>query len=126
MDNKHNSITESEEIILEILERENPITMKQIIELAKKEKKWADSTIKTFVNRLVKKGQVTVIEKKVQYFMPVRSREKRGITALCEVVDKFYDGHWQQAVLSFAENEKITQEELESVLDYIRNHKNGD
>jgi predicted transcriptional regulator len=71
---------------------------------------------------LVKKGQVTIIEKEVQYFMPSNSREKRGVTAFCEVVDKFYDGHWQQAVLSFAENEKITQEELENVLDYIKNH----
>jgi BlaI family penicillinase repressor len=123
MSNTHNSITESEEIILEILEKTNPITMKQIIALVKKEKNWADSTIKTFVNRLVKKGRVTIVEKEVQYFMPVHSREKRGVAAFCEVVDKFYDGHWQQAVLSFAENEKITQEELESVLDYIRNHK---
>jgi predicted transcriptional regulator len=97
--------------------------MKQLITLAKKEKNWADSTIKTFVNRLIKKGQVRIIEKEVQYFVPVHSREKRGIAALCEVVDKFYDGHWQQAVLSFAENEKITQEELESVLNHIRNHK---
>jgi BlaI family penicillinase repressor len=123
MSNTHSSITESEEIILEILEKTNPITMKQITALVKKEKNWADSTIKTFVNRLVKKGQVTIVEKEVQYFMPVHSREKRGVTAFSEVVDKFYDGQWQQAVLSFAENEKITQEELESVLDYIKNHK---
>lgn len=123
MSNTNNSITESEEIVLKILENNNPITMKQLIELVKQEKKWADSTIKTFVNRLVKKGRVTIIEKEVQYFMPVHSREKRGITAFCEIIDKFYDGHWQQAVLSFAENEKITQEELESVLDYIKNHK---
>lgn len=123
MSNTHTSISESEEIILKILENNNPVTMKQLIELVKQEKKWANSTIKTFVNRLVKKGRVTVIDKEVQYFMPVHSREKRGITAFCDVIDKFYDGHWQQAVLSFAENEKITQEELESVLDYIKNHK---
>ena len=41
------------------------------------------------------------------------------MNALHEVVDKFYDGHWEQAALSFAENEKITLGELESVLDYI-------
>jgi BlaI family penicillinase repressor len=119
----NNSISESEEIILEIIEKNNPITMKQIIALVKKDKDWADSTIKTFVKRLVKKGQVTIIEKEVQYFTPTHSRENRGISAFCEVVDKYYDGHWQQAVLSLAENEKITQEELESVLDYIKNHK---
>lgn len=123
MSNTNNSVTESEEIILEILEKKYPVTMKQMIALVKKEKNWADSTIKTFVNRLVKKGQVAVIEKEVQYFMPVRSREKRGLTAFSEVIDKYFDGHWQQAVLSFAENENITQEELESFIDYIKNHK---
>ena len=123
MSNANNSITESEEVILEILEKKNPITMKQIIGLVKKEKKWADSTIKTLVSRLVKKGNVTIIKKEVQYFMPTHSRGKRGINALREVVDKFYDGHWEKAALSFAENEKITLEELEGVLDYIKNHK---
>lgn len=123
MSNTNNSITESEEIILEILEKKYPLTMKQIIGWVKKEKNWADSTIKTFVNRLVKKGQVTIIEKEVQYFMPIHSREKRGLTAFSKVVDKYYDGHWQQAVLSFAENERITQEELESLIDYIKDHK---
>lgn len=123
MSNTNNSVTESEEIILEILEKKYPVTMKQMIALVKKEKNWADSTIKTFVNRLVKKGQVAVIEKEVQYFMPVRSRKKRGLTAFSEVIDKYFDGHWQQAVLSFAENENITQEELESFIDYIKNHK---
>lgn len=123
MNNTEKIISESEEIILKILEKNNPITMKQLIVLANKEKKWADSTVKTFVNRLVKKGYVKIIEKEVQYFIPVQSREKRGITLFGEMINKFYDGHWKEAVLSFAENEKITKEELEEVLEYIQNHK---
>ena len=122
MNQKRNAITENEEIILGVIERENPITMKQIMERVK-EKKWADSTIKTFVRRLVKKGRVMVVEKEVQYFQPTDSREKRGIAALLEVIDKFYDGKWQNAVLNFAESEKISQEELEKVLKYIRDSK---
>lgn len=123
MSNSNNTISESEEIILKIIENNNPITMKRLIEQAKKEREWADSTIKTFVKRLVKKGYVAVSEREVQYFMPTDTREKRGITVLDKMIDKFYDGQWQQAVLSFAENDKITQEELENVLDYIKNHK---
>lgn len=56
----------------------------------------------------------------MQYFIPVYSREERGLTAFSEIIDKYYDGHWQQAVLSFAETEKITQKELESLIDYIK------
>ena len=123
MSNKSNVITKNEEIILEIVERENPITMKQIIERTKEQKEWADSTIKTFVRRLVKKGMVEVEEKEVQYFIPKSSREKRGIAALHEVFDKFYEGKWQKAVLSFADDEKITQEELEKALNFIRDFK---
>ena len=64
-----------------------------------------------------------MVEKEVQYFLPTDSREKRGIAALHEVIDKFYEGQWQKAVLNFAESEKITQEELEKALEYIRAHK---
>lgn len=122
MNHKSYAITNNEEVILEIIEDDNPITMKQIIEKVKK-KGWADSTVKTFVRRLVKKGKVRVVENEVQYFVPTDSREKRGIVALHEVVDKFYDGQWSKAVLCYAENDKITQEELEKALEYIRKHK---
>ena len=120
---KNETVTENEEIILELLEQESPLTMQQIIKLAKVQKDWSDSTIKTFVRRLVQKGAVTVKEDKVQYFMPSCSREQRAQSAIHEIIQKFYDGQWRKAVLSFAEEEKITKEDLEEALRIIEENE---
>lgn len=114
--NKKESITDSEEIILEILEEHSPLTMQQIIQYAGKKKEWADSTVKTFVRRLVKKGAVREEQKEVLYFIPAYTREKRSQMALGEIIDKFFEGSYQKAMLNFVENEYVTKEEVKEAL----------
>lgn len=117
--NKKENITDSEEIILEILEAHSPLTMQQIIQYAKKQQEWADSTIKTFVRRLVKKGAVKEEQREVLYFAPVCTREKRSQMALNEIIDKFFEGSYKKAMLNFVENEAVTKEEVKEALRLI-------
>ncbi len=114
--NKKDHITSSEEIILEILESDSPLTMQQIIQHAKEKKEWADSTVKTFVRRLVEKGAVREEHREVQYFIPAYTRGQRSRMALGEVIDKFFGGSYQKVMLSFVENAYVTKEEVEDAL----------
>ena len=114
--NKKESITDSEEIILEILEAHDPLTMQQIIQYAGEKREWADSTVKTFVRRLVKKGAVREEQKEVLYFAPAYMREKRSQMALGEIIDKFFEGSYKKAMLNFVENKYVTREEVEEAL----------
>ncbi|MCM1186048.1 MAG: BlaI/MecI/CopY family transcriptional regulator [Lachnoclostridium sp.] len=117
--NKKENITDSEEIILEILEGHEPLNMQQIVQYAREKKEWADSTIKTFVRRLVKKGAVREEQREVLYFAPACTREKRSQMALAEIIDKFFEGSYQKAILNFVENEYVTKEEMEEALRLI-------
>ncbi len=110
------SISKSEEIILEILEKENPLTMQQIMQAARERTDWADSTIKTFVRRLVKKGAVKETQCEVQYFEPVFSRKARSQMALKNVVDEFFAGSYRNAILNFVENDCVSKEEMADIL----------
>ena len=112
-------ITENEEVILEILEESNPQSMQQIIKNAKQKKEWSDSTIKTFVRRLVGKGAIKEEKKEVIYYAPTYTKEKRGQIALKAVLDRFYKGYLGKAILNFVESEEITKEELEDILKMI-------
>lgn len=111
--NKKEIITDSEEIILEILETHEPLTMQQIVKYAGEKREWADSTIKTFVRRLVKKGAVREEHREVLYFTPAYTREKRSQMALNEIIDKFFEGSYKKAMLNFVENKYVTREEAE-------------
>lgn len=113
------SITESEEVILQILQEEAPLSMQEIIRRAKEQKGWADSTIKTFVRRLVKKGAILEEQKKVQVFSPAYAEETRKKAVLQEVVDKFFQGSYRNALLCFCETQQVSKEELQEVVEKI-------
>ncbi|MCM1327390.1 MAG: BlaI/MecI/CopY family transcriptional regulator [Bacteroidales bacterium] len=121
--NKKENITDSEEIILEILEGHEPLNMQQIVLYAKEKRAWADSTVKTFVRRLVKKGAVREEQREVLYFAPAYTREKRSQMALAEIIDKFFEGSYKKAMLNFVENAYITKEEMEEALRLIERGK---
>ncbi len=112
-------ITKSEEIILEILEQEHPLTMQQIIQAARERTNWADSTIKTFVRRLIKKGAVIEKQREVLCFEPKYSRKIRSQMALKNVVDEFFEGSYRNAILNFVESDYLTKEEREDILQII-------
>ncbi len=113
------SLSESEELIWEILQKESPLSMQEIIKRAKEQKDWADSTIKTFVRRMVKKGALVEKQDKVMLFFPAYAEETRKKVMLQEVVDKFFKGAYQKALLCFCEEGQVTKEELQEVLEQI-------
>lgn len=113
------SITESEEVILQILQEEAPLSMQEIIRRAKEQKGWADSTIKTFVRRMVKKGAILEEQKKVQVFSPAYAEETRKRAVLQDVVDKFFKGSYRKALLCFCETQQVSKEELQEVMEII-------
>lgn len=112
-------VSESEEIILTILQEEAPLTMQEIVIRARQKKEWSDSTIKTFVRRMVKKGAILEERRKVHVFAPAYGEEARKKAALREVVDKFFKGSYQKALLCFCETEQVSEEELREVLEKI-------
>lgn len=113
------SLSESEELIWEILQKESPLSMQEIIKCAKEQKDWADSTIKTFVRRMVKKGALVEKQDKVMLFFPAYAEETRKKVMLQEVVDKFFKGAYQKALLCFCEEGQVTKEELQEVMEQI-------
>lgn len=118
MDEKY-SITESEEVILQILQEEAPLSMQEIIQKAREQKGWADSTIKTFVRRMVKKGAILEEKKRVHVFSPAYTEEKRKGAVLQELVDKFFMGSCRKALLCFCETQQVSKEELQEVMEII-------
>ncbi len=113
------SLSESEEIIWKILQEEAPLSMQEIMKRAKKERDWADSTIKTFVRRMVKKGALVETQQGIKRFFPAYTEENRKKVILQAVVDKFFQGAYQQALLCFCEDEQITKEDIQAVLEKI-------
>lgn len=115
-------ISESEEFIFELICKHAPISMADIFKLAKAKKGWSDSTIKTFVNRLIKKGAVTFEKETIKMYSPVCSMEEYKFSLLKDLRDKKFKGSSSSMVLNYINNASCSEQELLELKKIIDNY----
>jgi BlaI family penicillinase repressor len=82
------------------------------------------NTVSTMVRILEDKGFIghVAFGKTHQYF-PKISREEYQKTAVGDVLGKYFDNSYSKMVAYFAEEENISEQELEEILKMIKNNK---
>lgn len=121
-------ISESEWVIMKILWTSSPQTANQIIKSIPKSNKWSPKTIKTLLNRLVKKSALNFkqIGKEYEYF-PIITKSDSLKAEKKSIVDKLYDGQIKSMLISFIEDEKFTSDEINELTEILKKKagKNG-
>jgi BlaI family penicillinase repressor len=108
------SISDSEWQILKVLWERSPLTLPEIL-CALKETGWSNTTIQTFLSRLVKKGAVATERRGKGYlYTPVVAREACQTDETKAFVDRVFDGSLKELVLRFAKD-KLSDAELEEL-----------
>jgi len=118
-------ISESEEFIFELICKNAPISMADIFKLAKADKDWSDSTIKTFVNRLAKKGALTFKKDKVKMYSPACSMEEYKFSLLKNLRDQKFKGSSANMVLNYISNASCSEQELAELKKIIDDYMEG-
>lgn len=118
-------ITDAELEIMKVLWEKKSITLNQIVEELSKEEQKNKSTIKTLLYRLVDKKMVKSVErnKKENEYKPLISEKKYLKSANETFLGKVYDGNVNHMLLNFVEDKKITEEEIEKLLNLIKGEK---
>ena len=116
-------LAKREEQIMQVLWQLEKAFVKEIVE-ALPEPKPHYNTVSTMVRILADKGFIghTAFGKTHQYF-PKISREEYQKTAVGEVLDKYFDNSYSKMVAYFAQEENISENELEEILNMIKNQK---
>ena len=119
--NNFPKIAESEWRIMKILWTDSPKTANEIVELLSKETKWNPRTTKTLLNRLVKKGALGFKKDGRTYlYYPLVSKDECAQKERTSVLNRVYDGALKPLLVSFIEEENLTNgdiEELQKILD---------
>jgi predicted transcriptional regulator len=117
-------ISGAEQIVIQALWGENPLTVGQIIERVQKSVDWHDNTIKTLLNRLRKKEAIRRYKDGRRFFYePLVTRHEVVTEEAVSLLDKFFDGKVPLLVAHFADGKKLSRsdvEELEAVLERLR------
>ncbi|MFC8685796.1 BlaI/MecI/CopY family transcriptional regulator [Brevibacillus porteri] len=119
-------ISEAEWEIMKIIWKNNPINAENIALLLPDEIEWTDQTVRTFINRLLKKKVIGFEKSGRSYkYFPLIS-EKECIKAESQsFLKRVFSGAADMMMANFLEDVKLSQKEIEH-LQKILNEKQKD
>jgi BlaI family penicillinase repressor len=109
-------VSESEKIVMEVLWQESPLSSLDVVARLH-DQGWNEKTVKTFLNRLVKKNVVSYKKDGRRYlYSPVVMREAFLAQESEGFLDKIFKGDMKELLATFVHNKQLSEQEL----DYLR------
>ena len=109
-------VSESEKIVMEVLWQESPLSSLDVVARLQ-DQGWNEKTVKTFLNRLVKKNVVSYEKDGRRYlYSPVVMREAFLAQESEGFLDKIFKGDMKELLATFVHNKQLSEQEL----DYLR------
>ncbi|MEK5185392.1 penicillinase repressor BlaI [Solibacillus sp. FSL R5-0691] len=121
MSKKIPNISESEWEIMTVLWKEAPLTANEIISNLQERTDWKPKTIRSLLDRLVKKNAVGVNkEQRIYTFYPLYTQDECQHAEAESFVKRIYGGTLKSMLVQFIQEDSLSDEdikELRSILD---------
>ena len=106
-------ISDSEWLVMQVLWSKGPLTADGVVKELARKTKWKPKTIKTLINRLVKKGAVKFKKegRKYRYF-PAVSKAKCVRRERRSFVRRVYGGATRPMLAAFLEDSELSKEDI--------------
>ncbi len=109
-------ISESEWLVMKAISNENPITSKRVVEALSGSTAWKPKTIKTLLNRLVKKGAVGYKSKGREYHYYPLIEEAVFVKAESRsFLKRVFGGAVKPMLATMVESEDLSPEDVEEL-----------
>ena len=120
-------ITAAESFIMEALWRRGALTADDLIEDPGKPQGWGGATVKTLINRLLKKGALKSerIEGRVRYVAQVE-RADYVQSESQSLLDRLFEGSLTPLVAHYAKHRALSAQELERIKRLIADLEKGE
>ncbi len=120
------TISEAEHQVMKIIWKDNPIMASDIINVLTKTTDWKPKTIKTLINRLLKKGAIGFEKSGREYnYYPLIEEADFVKTESRMFVKRLFGGSMKPMLVSMVENEDLTLEDIDELRKYIMEKKKG-
>ena len=115
------SISEAESVVMEVLWRKSPISTEEVMEALKPNGKWQETTVKTLLNRLLKKGAVSARKDGRRYlYSPVLTRKEWLSEESTGLLNRLFGGRVAPLVAHFSQQRKLTKKDLADLKQLIK------
>lgn len=113
-------ITDAELKVMNIFWSKGQANSLDIIKELRKEA-WSENTIRTLVKRLLNKNAIEIVEKnkKIYTYKPIISENGYKLVESNALLNKLYNGSISEMLLNFVKHDKLSKEDLESLIKKI-------
>lgn len=109
-------ISDAELEVMDVLWNEHPLSAKQVIAKLPESLNWTDKTVKTLLNRLVKKEALSFEVSGREYlYSPLLEKQAVQSQMSKQMLSRLFNGKLSGLVSYFAQNEKLSKSELEEL-----------
>lgn len=107
------SISEAESVVMEVLWQRHPLGADEIIGALAQQQPWQEATIKTLLNRLLKKGAIGAEPDGRRYrYSPLLQREAWLRAQSTGLLDRLFGGRVAPLVAHFSQHRKLTKKDI--------------
>ena len=118
------SISTAEWKVMRVIWDKAPLPAYDIVQSLEKTESWHPNTIKTLLNRLVKKKALTVEKYKNLFLYSPALKEADCVRAESQsFLERFFGGDVRPLLIHFAENNQLTAEDLAELQKILRQTK---
>lgn len=105
-------ITEAESVVMHALWDKSPQAAEDV-SAALAERHWQDTTVKTLLNRLLRKGAIAAARDGRRFlYRPVLRREDYVLTESTSLLDRLFGGRVAPLVQQFSERRKLSKRDI--------------
>ena len=114
-------ISDAESVVMEVLWDRNPLAAEDIVAALAASQQWQEATIKTLINRLLKKGAISAeAEGRRYWYTPELHREDWLHRQSAGLLDRLFDGRVAPLVAHFGRHRKLSKKDLVELKQLIR------
>ena len=124
---KQSELTPAEWNIMKVVWEKKEVVAREVYEELHDSEKWATTTVRTMMERLVKKGYLK--QKKigpVYLYKPAVKQEKVMSRTLRNMVSRMTDGNFADLVAYAVKSGEISEKELKEIESLIQNNRRKD
>jgi BlaI family penicillinase repressor len=118
-------ISQAELVVMKMLWNMSPLSAQQInkkIQTQQSQRKWGKATVKTLINRLLKKGFIDFEQQGRRYlYYPAIKKENYLATQNDRFLNDFYDGQLSHMMAAFSQHEQLSKAEIKEIKNFIAN-----
>jgi BlaI family transcriptional regulator, penicillinase repressor len=120
------AISEAESVVMQVFWARGALTSDQVVDALFGKEKWQEATVKTLLNRLLKKGALRARKDNRRYiYAPVLSRAAWVSAESQGFLNRIFGGRVAPLVSYFSEQKKLSKQDIEDLKRLIQDIDNG-